>query len=172
MRPASRLAVAAAVALLIVAPAAPPRAHEFAFALTSVELNPGTGSLEIVHRLFVHDLEPALEAYAGRRVKLDVLEDFEPDLRRYVEERFSLADADGTPLPLAWIGAELDGDRAWIYQETPYDPALKGVGVKDRLLFEHNDKQVNSVNVLIGEHKDTLTLTDDEDTAALLWDDE
>ena len=132
--------------------------HNFAFGLSTIEHNERTGSLEIIHRLFLHDLEPALVTLTGRAIDAGSPGSFEAVLRQYVEDRFAMR-IDGGPTGAHWLGAEVDGDIVWIYQELPNPPAIASLSITNELLHDVRPEQLNQVNVKIGRTHLTLEFT-------------
>lgn len=97
--------------------------HQQKTAVTRVLFNSNTGSLEIMHRLFLHDAEHAASVVFGE--KQDIIES--PDSRAlfgsYVVNRFAVAlDVQGETLQELkpqYLGEEIDGQYLWVYQEVP-----------------------------------------------------
>lgn len=155
MRIIRRIALAGLASGLI----APARAHGFHASFTIVELNPRTQSLEILHRIFIQDLELILTARTGEQTKLEEGPRTEKLIEDYLLRVFSLKAADGQTLKPEWIGMKLEVDTAFIYQEVPKAGPLTGLTVADQILTETNNDQVNSVNVTIGGRTQTAVFT-------------
>jgi hypothetical protein len=136
--------------------AAPARAHRQHTALSDVSWNPREGRIEIVHRAFAHDVEVAV-ARAFRRPGAPLQSD--EDLARaalYVEERFAAAASEGEDLALATVGAELEGEFVYIYQEVQIPEPPQQLGVKNLILGDAFSDQVNFVNVDLWDDMRTL----------------
>jgi len=155
MRLGRRIAIAGLASGLI----APARAHGFHAAFTIVELNPRTQALEILHRIFIQDLELILTARTGEQTKLEEGPRTEKLVDDYLLRVFSLKAPDGRALRLDWVGMKLEIDTAFIYQEVPKAGPLAGLIVADQILTETNNDQVNSVNVTIGGRTQTAVFT-------------
>ena len=134
--------------------------HRIEAALTVIELNSRTESVEIIHQLFAHDLEPALEASAGRRISLDRLEETDPIIADYISNAFSISTPEGDALALQWIGFEVRGDTVWVYQELPRLPNIPSLRVRNTLLTDTNRDQVNTVNLFLDQIEETLIFRD------------
>lgn len=131
-------------------------AHRTPEALTAIEYNPNTESTEIAHRLHVHDVEPnmdrileesgqSLEAIEGRaRVSL------------YVHERFSIiSNGENEPIALSLVGAEVEGDYLYVYQE--YGEKLTGsLKIRNGILRDVFPMQINTVNIKVGSRVRSL----------------
>ena len=132
-------------------------AHRYHAALSTIERDASSGAVEIEHRLFMHDLEPVLLQLSDQKVDLDS-KDGEALIRRYVESRFAIVDSGAKPLPLQWVGVELDQTYARVYQEMASAPALNELTYVNQLLTEIN-AQVNTVNLSDGGQQVSLMFT-------------
>lgn len=125
-------------------------AHRLPESLTTVEYNPASGSVEIVHRLHRHDAEQVMIALIDQPgVSLADLA-VQARLALYVESRFAIApwvDGEpGEPLTLNLVGAQLEGDHVLVFQDWP--GRLPGnVAVRDDILRDYFPDQFNKVNI-------------------------
>ena len=103
--------------LLIVA--APASAHRVHAGVTEVAVNPRTGEMEIVHRVYAHDLMTALDRTEVEAYSFLETEDGLARVGDYTRERFRMADGEGALFDLDYVGAEVDGEFAWIYFVAP-----------------------------------------------------
>lgn len=126
------------------APAAP---HKFYTSLARVEYNAAEGSVEVTLRVFADDLELALGRRAGRAVKLDREGEAERLLPAYLRDTFEIRNRDGELKALKWVGLELRAGVAWVYVEAEMPEGLAGARLRDHLLFELFEEQVNTVSV-------------------------
>lgn len=122
-------------------------AHREHAGLTEVTVNPNTGEMEVVHRLFVHDLMEALGRddqetadYVGSPEGL-------AEIRDYAARQFRLGEGDGRLIPLDYVGAEVDGEFTWIYFVGDPPSAEGGFLVDNDLLADHLDDQVMLTNL-------------------------
>jgi hypothetical protein len=132
-------------------------AHQLREVVTTIAWNPRAGSLEVVHRLHVHEAVEALAQRFGLR---------SPDpgsLRNqaravlYVEERFALA-VEGRPLALAPVGAELDGPYLFVYQESLQGAPPRALEVESAVLMERYPDLRHQVNYEAGDRIATVVL--------------
>jgi hypothetical protein len=153
IRLARRHAVWALGASAVVARA---RAHGMHAAFTIIEDNPRSGSLEIMHRIFVQEIELLLSARAGRRVTLLADPGTQKILEAYLLDVFSLKSPEGQTLKPEWVGMKLSVDTVFIYQEIKNASALPGLMINSQVLTETHPGQVNSVNVTKNKRTQTL----------------
>ncbi|WP_337880617.1 DUF6702 family protein [Rheinheimera sp.] len=134
------------------------QAHQLNAAVTTVLFNPRSGQLEIMHKFFVHDAEHALRhlrkeaGAAHQHGAVDLLQNEQNRMQfaDYVTTEFELQwlFAEGTkPVSLTLLGAEVDGNNLWVYQEASPDTSAIGLKIRQNSLHQFWAKQVNLVNV-------------------------
>ncbi|MEE8370495.1 MAG: DUF6702 family protein, partial [Sphingomonadales bacterium] len=118
MRPVARFgpAIAAPLIVFFLTLAGQALAHKYYAAETRIDHNREAGTIAVVNRFFSHDVETALTLMTGSQVVIDENDLLEDLIRELVGAEFSLT-VDGKKLPLDWLGAELEGDFLWAYQE-------------------------------------------------------
>ncbi|HEX7957457.1 MAG TPA: DUF6702 family protein [Pyrinomonadaceae bacterium] len=125
----------------------PAAAHKFYASLAQVEYNAGEKTVEVTLRVFADDLELALKRRAGRDVRLDRAKDADRLVLAYLRDTFEIKNRDGEVKPLKWVGMELSAGIAWLYVEAEMPEGLSGARLRDHVLFELFDEQVNTVSV-------------------------
>ncbi|MDG2242781.1 MAG: hypothetical protein P8L66_04725 [Rhodospirillaceae bacterium] len=138
-------------------------------AFTVIEHNARAGTVEVIHRLMVLDLEIALTARTGQTIRLEDTPDIENLIASYLSNYFSLATADGRAIPLTWVGAELNIKDVLAYQDGHIESGLSGIVIANQMLTETHPSQINTVNVTFGGRTQTrmFTLGDAPQTVAL-----
>jgi len=132
-------------------------AHRLHAGLTDISVNARTGELEVVHRLYTHDLHPAIGFTALDDSELYETRDGILRLGAYAAARFSMRVEGAGPLPLRYVGAESDGEFTFFYFVG--EPPLPGssVIINNRLLVDSLPDQSNLTNVRRGEEVQSLT---------------
>jgi len=138
--------VAVLAALAVAGPAA---AHKGHASLTVVEINPATGGVTVVHRLYAHDVEPALVSLApGAQPSLDDPEALAA-LEAHLAARFRL-DIDGRHVVLHQTGNSLTGDNVRVNLAGEVGPAaIRNVRVDVDFFPGVYDKMEMQVNVRV-----------------------
>lgn len=133
------------------APAASPphvaAAHKFYTSLAQVEYNAEEKTVEVSLRVSADDLEQALTRRAGREVSLDRTKDADRLVLAYLRDTFEIKNRDGETKPLKWVGMEVRAEVAWLYVEVEMPEGLAGARLRDQVLFELFDEQVNTVSL-------------------------
>jgi hypothetical protein len=130
-------------------------AHKYHTSVTRVEYNAKERSAEITLRTFTDDLEAILTKRAGRTVNLDASKDVERLVFDYLRSAFELKKRDASS-ELQWIGMEVKGEMIWIYVLAKTPEGLSKASIRNDLLFDLFEDQVNIVNILDEGKKTSL----------------
>lgn len=122
-------------------------AHKYYTSLAQVEYNAESKTVEVALRVFADDLELALTRRAGRAVKLDGTKDADRMVLDYLRETFEIKNPAGRAKGLELVGMEVRSEVAWVYLEAEMPEGLAGARLRDHILFELFDEQVNVVRV-------------------------
>ncbi|RMD90876.1 MAG: hypothetical protein D6807_00830 [Alphaproteobacteria bacterium] len=158
----------ATLSLLIAVLAVPAFGHSFYAALTRINYNARAGTIEVIHRLVAHDMEAVLSAAAGERLTFDgaTRARAEADAGAYLAAHFTLVAGD-RPLPLEFVGTELDGDDLFAYFEAPIAAPPKRLKIRDRIFTAELPQQRNLVVATIGGATASAQFTRDTDEGTL-----
>jgi len=131
--------------------------HRLHAGLTDITVNETTGEMEVVHRLYTHDLHPAIGFY--ELDDTDLYETREGLLRlgAYAAARFSMRIEGEGPVALRYVGAETDGEFSFFYFVAEPIAAGTSVIIDNRLLVDHLPDQSNLSNVHIAGEVQSLT---------------
>lgn len=145
------------VLLLLLCAALPAAAHRAPGSLSTIEFNAHTGMLEIVHRLHLHDAELGVASVLrDPGLSMSKLES-RARVALYVEERFRIMIGEAE-LGLRIVGAEISGDYLMVYQERN-GPLPAVVRIRDDILRDAFQGQINQVNITDGDVVRTLTFS-------------
>lgn len=148
--------------------------HPFHVSVSDIKYKQDKKALQISTRMFLDDLELALQEYSGKE-NLDITKESERDfvketLKSYVLERVQLWDEKGKSYELNYIGAEIEEDVMWCYIEIEKVRKLKSVKVSNRLLHEVWEDQENLVHFRAFDEVKSARLYRGEDTEVFDWD--
>ena len=152
-------AAAGAACLAFILDAQVTQAHRAHVTLTRVTSNPRSGQWEIVHAIHYHD---ALRLLAVRGVRDEVQPASVEGRARIaleVERSFRWFAPDGSPLKPVTVGAELEGDNLYVYQELPAPRLVGRYAVESTLMHDVFPEQVNNVSVEFAVPRTTLRLS-------------
>jgi len=121
-------------------------AHRKKTVLTTMECNPRTGLLEIIHRTYAHDVEHTLGNTLQARGGLDNLE-AQARISLEFSNSFTLWDHDGERIPLQLVGGELESEFFYIYQETACDRLEDIASIRHAMLRNYWPDMANTLNI-------------------------
>jgi len=145
--------------------------HPFYVSITTINHNEQEKRVEVSCRIFYDDLEEALKAtYTGKvdlinapnRTELDSL------LAAYLRRSFGVA-VDGQPIPLRYLGYEIEDDVAWCYLEASGVPAVTSMTVDNRLLLSQFPTQSNILHVTARGKRRSTKLDNPESRAEFFF---
>jgi len=136
----------------------PAFAHRLARTETEVRIAPD-GAVSVVHVYHLQDAQSAL--FQANMIDVPDLSSLRAraKLALYTQEHFGIA-AGGVAAPLEIIGAEIEGDSVYVYQEGHIgDGALS---IDARMLRDLLKTQSNSVNIIQDGKTTTLDFSGDD----------
>ena len=89
----------------------PAIAHQQKAAITRIIFNERTGTVEVVHRFFLHDAEHAVRQVLDRNADIIGSATTRQQFADYVEQNFVMHNQRGAEIPLQSVGHEIDGNR-------------------------------------------------------------
>lgn len=145
--------------------------HPFYVSITSVDYNDAAHRVEISSRIFYDDLEVALKD--GRNLKIDLINPTDRPavdslMASYFRNYFGLA-VNGKPVPLHYVGYEIDEDVAWCFLEVTDINHVERLQLDNRLLFNQFPKQSNIMHVTVHGKRKSTKLDNPERTAVFEW---
>lgn len=125
-------------------------AHPFHVSVCDIEVNQKNSSLEISQRIFLDDLEMALRKKPGWE-KLDVMDPSDPKgfdalMKDYIRGNVEVS-VNGKSRAYAYLGHEREGDALWCYMEVKDVGQIELIEVKNTILLETYDDQINLVHI-------------------------
>ena len=130
--------------------------HPIHLAITEIAYSEKEKALQVVHKIFVDDLELHIEQKAkssGQEVRLHLNTPKEHPmadalLQDYLSEHFQIK-INGKKGNSIFVGKEYENGAVWIYSEFPNLPRPRQIDIQDNLLIELYDDQNNLVNLEI-----------------------
>ena len=143
--------------------------HEYYISLTKVEFVPQKKVVQITMKVFIDDLERALEKRNEVRLKLATdQEDKGTDayVERYLSQKFQIW-INEEEKPFAYLGKEYDNDAAYLYLEIVNVEEVRSVEVRNAMLVEEFPSQLNYIKIKVGKVLKTLILSKENDKEML-----
>ncbi|KAA9340791.1 DUF6702 family protein [Adhaeribacter soli] len=144
-------------------------AHPYHVSIAEVSYNPKSQALEIAIKVFTDDLEKTLSDAAKKPVTLQQSPDVKSQLAAYLKKTFQVEINAKQVLPQKFLGFETEDDAQWLYLEIPVKPEqLKQLTLRNKVLFETFEDQMNLMNVTMNGQKKTLLFKHNDFVHALL----
>ncbi|MDE2848875.1 MAG: hypothetical protein OXO51_19390 [Gemmatimonadota bacterium] len=143
--------------------------HPFYISVCQVDHNPDTGALEMSFRIFMDDLELALETMGTERLHLGTEREAEKTdlyISRYLA-RHVVVEINGRHVSAAFLGKEVELDAMWCYVEVGDIPVFETMTMTNTLLLETYEDQVNLVHVNANGQKKSLVFNQQQVTQTL-----
>lgn len=128
-------------------------AHQLKFTETELRWRPNQQRLEVTHTVHLDDAMALLAQIGEPAGDLDIAA--EARLLHYVGQHFAVGHH-GEPVELTAVGAQIEGDYLWIYQERAMPVLLQGLEVRCDLLWDLFADAQNQVNFRVGDEVRTL----------------
>lgn len=138
----------------------PASAHVFYVTVTKVKWNPQQQRLDLTVRIFTTDLEQAIEAEGGPKLKLwspDQRPEHERFVGTYLISRLKFR-IDGQQAPLEYVGMADALDATACFLQIRNVKAVKTIEVDNQLLIDLFDDQANVVQFEMGDEKKFVNL--------------
>lgn len=146
-----------------------PVSHDFYMSIFEIKFNEDAASLEITGRLFVDDLNFALEETGKGKVNIGdktEREDADEVIAAYLSQHLSIS-IDQKAIQVKYLGKEMEDDVLWVYLEALNINELNTISVKNTVLSDANEKQVNIVYVIVNGEERSMMMKKDNWTESL-----
>lgn len=144
------------VLALLAGTAAPVEAHPLHTTVTEITSDPARRVVRAVIRVFADDFGKALARPDRGGSSAPVAEQA---ALAYLQRAFVLTGRDGRVMPLRSCGTRRTGDLLWLCVETDAPTGLVGTRVRNSVLCELYDDQVNIVRTTAGGTASSLLFT-------------
>ncbi|WP_432411680.1 DUF6702 family protein [Rasiella sp. SM2506] len=134
--------------------------HKFYVSITTIEYAPKEQTLQLITKIFLDDIEDALETRYGRKFNFNSKKETKEDgeiLKEYVFQKIKI-NVNGTPATFKYIGKEYDIDVVKLYIEIPNISTLQSIEVENKVLLEMFDEQQNIIHVKTNAARRSLIL--------------
>ncbi len=156
--------------LIVMALAVSSFAHKFYVGIYQVNYASDKKMLQITSRIFVDDLNNALEKkfkkrfhFGDKNVSADEVEAF----KKYVSDNFRIGINNGKAQVFDYRSFEIEENVMVAYFRITDVPQIKSLQVTNKILFDFVTDQQNIIQTNVGGNKQTLLLTLDEPSGKL-----
>ena len=148
-------------ALLAILAAMQAQAHLEQTLLTTIAFNPRTQRLEVIHQIYAHDVEHAFGNLIQAEGGLDSLP-AQAFVSVELGNTFKLWQPNGEKIPLALVGAELEAEFFYIYQEAETAGVPESMKIEHGMLRNYWPDMRNYLNVDYGSSIKSLIFSNND----------
>ncbi|MCB0465147.1 MAG: hypothetical protein KDC78_05645 [Aequorivita sp.] len=144
-------------------------AHKFYVSITKIEYVKEKSSLQIITKIFIDDIEDALQQHYDPSISLDTKKETEAadeDLKKYILQKINIK-VNGKTVTFDYIGKEYDTDMVVAYIEVKNVKELKTIEIENKVLMEMFPEQQNIVHLKTPNSRKSLILDKDEPNGKL-----
>jgi len=137
--------------------------HKFYVSTTNIEFVPSSKSVQIISKIFIDDIEEALQKRYGKEVSLATKKETDADrelLKSYVMQKFHIS-INGKEATYQYLGIDYETDIVKCYLEITGVSALKSIEVENTILLDAFDDQKNIIHIKTPESRKSMVLDND-----------
>jgi hypothetical protein len=136
--------------------------HKFYMAIYQINYASEKKMIQITSRIFVDDLDKAIEKKYHKKVALS-LEKIAPEdlilLKKYLSENFSIS-VNGKPKTIQFLSSELDSDVLICYLNIKDIAKINSLEIYNAVLTEWNTNQQNITHITANSSKKSILFTE------------
>ena len=134
--------------------------HPFYVSVTQIEQNRETKTIQVSVRVFFDDFEAALDKRYNTKInilkpsnrkKVDLL------IADYIENHLKIK-TNGKPVPLKYVGYEIEEEAAWCYFEADKQETVQSLTIMNNILFEQHPAQINMIHAIVNGRRKSIKL--------------
>ena len=137
--------------------------HKFYASIYQINFEPTKKRVEITARIFVEDLNEALEKKYHQKTALGLENESQNDielLKKYLSEKIIIK-INGKQKQLQFFNKELDNNILVCYLKIPEINSISSFTIENTALMETHSEQQNIIQSKLGTEKQSLLLTSD-----------
>jgi len=134
--------------------------HKFYTAIYQINFVPEKKMVQITTRIFLDDINDALEANYHKKTKLGDEKESQEDLnflKKYLSEKFTIK-INGKPQPMKYISKEIEDNVLICYLKCTEIPKINSMEVQNTIITEIHSEQQNIIQANINNKKSSLLL--------------
>ncbi|MFE3846572.1 DUF6702 family protein [Flavobacterium sp. LB3P45] len=145
--------------------------HKFYMAIYQVNYAPEKKMLQITSRIFVDDLNKALEKKYNKKLNLGTEKEASEEvilLKKYLAENFSIK-VNGQSKPMTFLSKELDGDVLVCYSNIKGVSKIYSLEISNSVLIDWSSEQQNITHITVLGTKNSILFTDSSRNGVLKY---
>ncbi|MFP9099469.1 DUF6702 family protein [Flavobacterium sp. RHBU_24] len=137
--------------------------HKYYVAVFQMEHKPQKKTIQVTGRIFIDDLEKALNAKYGKTFYLATakeLPETTATIKQYLLDKVTVT-VNGKAAPLTFLAKEVDDDILVCYLTVPAPKKVTSIEVRNTVLQDMFHEQQNMINTRVNNERKSLLLTRD-----------
>ena len=144
--------------------------HKFYVSVNQIDFVPKKKALEITSRIFIDDIDLALEKKYNKKYYLGTSKETAESidfLKKYLKEKFTIK-VNGQPKEIIFLGKEIEDNVLICYLTVKDVEKVTSLEIKDTVLMELYQQQHIFHTIILG-NKQSLLLTSDKNQGLLKY---
>ena len=145
--------------------------HKFYVSVTQIDYVPNKKRIEITHRIFIDDLEKALEKKYKKKVYLTStkeLPEAETLIKTYLKENIKIS-INKKPQEIVYLATKVEGDVLIFYTKIAISKKINTFEIFNSLLTDVYSEQQNIVHVNINSNKNSFLFTNSDEQQKIVY---
>lgn len=138
--------------------------HKFYVSVTQIDYVPSKKRIEITHRIFIDDLEKALEKKYNKKMYLTStkeLPEAEMYIKNYLKDNIKIS-INKKPQEIRYLTREMEGDVLIFYTKIAISKKINNFDIFNSLLIDVYKEQQNIVHLNINSNKNSFLFTNSD----------
>jgi len=147
--------------------------HKFYVSLTKVEHNAEAETLQIITKIFLEDIEDALNERYDTETFLDTKKETPRDrelLKEYILKKLRI-EVNGETTTLNYLGITYETDVVKAFIEVEDVAVCNSIGIENTILMDKFEEQQNIIHFTIGDQKRKIVLEKENPNGLLKFND-
>lgn len=143
--------------------------HKFYVSVTQIDYNEGKKRIEISNRIFVDDLEKALEEIHHQKLYLGTPKENATAKKwvvEYIQQNFNVK-VNGKPKEVIFLGTEYEDNLIICYFKVDYSKKIGTFEIYNNFLTAYFSEQQNIIHTNINNEKRSFLLTEEQKTTTI-----
>jgi len=151
--------------ILLLLPLSAFQSHKYYLSLTKIDYIKESKSVQITARIFIDDLETALNKKYTKSFELatkEELKDVDSYISNYISSLFKVTINDKI-IAFNYLGKKYETDVIYIFAEIEGVDEINSIAIQNRILVDEFNEQQNIIKLNINEKKKSFILTKESD---------
>jgi len=145
--------------------------HPFYLSVSEIKYNSESTRMELSVKIFIDDFENTLQKVNSQSINLTFPKDTnlrDQLVEEYIQKNLILS-INGKPCVIQFLGLEKEEEAVWCYFESDPCEFPNSILIKNTLLYQHLDGQINIMHVTVGNQRKSLKVDQPASVASFMF---